>query len=224
METILEIYASDEDPEYPVWCFDERPCVLHEDVIAPLPMEPEKPKREDYTYERNGTAVLLMAYNIHTGERHAEVRERRTANDYAEFMDALVKAQPHAKGLRIIEDNLNTHKDGSFYTRFPCAEARSLASNIEHIYTPKHASWLNMVEIEFAALSRQCLDRRIPTLAILKREILVWVEQRNYRGDRIYWQFTMPKARATFEKAYHKVCPLNPKPKQQAVDDWTLSI
>ena len=224
MENVLDLYASEEDPENPIWSYDERPCVLHDDCLAPLPMEPGKPKREDYTYQRNGTAVTLMAYNIHTGERRVEVRERRTANDYAEFMQALVNSQPQATTIRIIEDNLNTHKDGSFYTRFHAAEARRLSKKIEHIYTPKHASWLNIIEIEFSVLTRQCLDRRIASLEELRKEILAWVEKRNALGVRVEWQFTTPKARLTFQKAYRGICPENPHSSLDANGGWKLSI
>jgi DDE superfamily endonuclease len=187
-------------------------------------MEPGKPRHEGYTYERSGTAVALMAYNIHTGERRVEVRERRTSNDYAEFMQALADSQPEAKTIRIIEDNLNIHKDGSFYTRFHHEEARRLSQKIRHIYTPKHASWLNIIKIEFLVLTRQCLDRRIATIKLLRQEILTWAEKRNATGVRVEWQFTTPKARRTFQKACHDICRENPTSSLDCIGEWRLPI
>lgn len=220
METILDLYASPYDPEYPIWCFDERPCVLHGDTIIPLPMAVGKPKREDYTYKRLGTAVVLLAYNIHTTERRLTVLPQRTRKEYAAFMRDLINDQPQTTTIRVIEDNLNTHNDGSFYKTFPAAQARALSTKIQHIYTPKHASWLNMAELEFSALSQQCLDRRIPTLERLSKECTAWVEKRNQRAEPIEWQFTTPKARQTFQRAYHDICPCNPPPESTEV--WRL--
>lgn len=222
MEELLELYASEEPPEREsVWCFDERPCVLQDDVIAPLPMKPGSPKREDYTYQRNGSAALLMAYNIHTGERFAEIRAHRTAVDYAEFVDALRKHCADDTTIHLIEDNLNTHKNGSFYSAFNAEHARELATTIVHHYTPKHASWLNMVELEFSVLTQQCLDRRIGSIEKLRDEIMAWVQERNQSGVRVQWQFTMPKAREKFNRTYHRICAGN---HLRLTDDWKLSI
>lgn len=221
MESLLELYAAEPNEGESVWCFDERPCVLHQDCILPLPMRPGSSKREDYTYQRMGTASLLMAYNIHTAERFAQVRNRRTANDYADFMQTLAALQPEIKRIHLIEDNLNTHKNGSFYSAFSADEARRLSALFEHHYTPIHASWLNMIELDFSALTRQCLDRRIGSIDLLSREILAWVEHRNKKGIRIDWQFTVPIARQKFQRAYHLVCPSNPN---KLDDNWKLSI
>lgn len=218
---MLDMYQAKPVAGEAVWSFDERPCVLHEDYIAPLPMAPNASKREDYTYKRNGSAALLMAYNIHTGQRVAQIRKRRTANDYAEFMQALADQQPGIQRIHLIEDNLNTHKNGSFYTAFPAHEARRLAVLFEHHYTPKHASWLNIIEIDFSVLTRQCLDRRIGSIEVLEREILAWVEQRNRSGQCIEWQFTLPKAREKFQRFYHNVCDHNPL---AITNDWVLTI
>jgi transposase len=221
MEELLELYQAEPRQGEAVWSFDERPCVLHDDCIAPLPMKPKASKREDYTYKRNGTASLLMAYNIHTGERVAQIRKHRTANDYAEFMQSLADRQPGIHRIHLMEDNLNTHKNGSFYTAFSAHEARRLATLFEHHYTPKHASWLNIIELDFSALSRQCLDRRIGTIEELEREVLAWVEKRNISGACIQWQCTLPKARQKFQRFYHTVCDQNP---QALSDDWVLRI
>jgi recombinational DNA repair ATPase RecF len=139
-------------------------------------------------------------------------------------MQALADSQPQAKTIRIIEDNLNTHEDGSFYTRFHREQAQRLSQKIMHIYTPKHASWLNIIEIEFSVLTRQCLDRRIATIELLRQEILTWAEKRNANGVRVEWQFTIPKARRTFQKAYHDICRENPTFSLDSIGEWRLPI
>lgn len=150
--------------------FDERPCQLLSEVIAPLPMKPGKLFKEDNEYQRHGTAVVLLAYDLDSGQRYVEVRKRRTKRDYAEFMQALrLQHYPNAQQIHILQDNLNTHQPGSFYDHFDAVTAHELSKQFVFHYTPTHASWLNMAEIEFAALSKQCLDRGIGDLATLEK-------------------------------------------------------
>ncbi len=145
-----------------------------------------------------------------TGRRFAQVHERRTKREYALFFKALAEEFPDAEKIRVVQDNLNTHNTGSFYEHLPATEAFALAQRFEFVYTPKSASWLNMIEIEFSALSRQCLNRRIPTLAELERELLALVKERDAKRIKIDWQFSIESARSKFSKRYHTVCPENP--------------
>lgn len=206
MEGVLDFYAQPADPQKPRFCFDERPCQLLADVIAPLPTQPNQPRRQDNEYKRNGTAVVLLAYDLDSGQRYVQVRKRRTKRDYAEFMQhLLVTHYPQAHQLHILQDNLNTHQAGSFYERFEVVTAHELANRFVFRYTPVHASWLNMAEIEFAALSKQCLDRRIGDIVTLEKEVQAWVEERNREGVKINWLFDTPQARTKFKRHYVKI-------------------
>ena len=212
MEDVLHLYALPYDPKRPLICFDERPCQLIDDVLVPLPLEPGKPKREDYHYKRNGVCTVFVAFEPLTGWRFAQVRKRRTKRDYAEFAKELAQRYPQAEKTVLVQNNLNTHSPGSFYQAFTAEEAFALAQRFEMHYTPLKASWLNtesastcsMVEIELSILSKQCLDRRIGDMAILVREVLAWVEKRNAKRATIQCQFTKEIARGTFAKFYLK--------------------
>jgi transposase len=205
MEDLLDLYAKPYDPAYPVICFDERPCQLLGDKVAPLPTEPGQPKREDCHYERHGTAALLVAVEPLSGQRFVQVRSHRTKQDYAEFMAALSSRYPEAESIRLVQDNLNTHTQGAFYEWFAPAEARALATKFEFHYTPIHASWLNMAEIELAALAKGCLDRRIPTIELLEQEVQALVQKRNEACATITWRFTTPHARKKLERHYDHI-------------------
>ncbi len=205
MERVLDVYEKPYDGDYPVVCFDERPCQLLEDVLQPLPIKEGQEKREDYHYKRNGTAVVLAAIEPATGTRLMEVREQRTKTDYSEFMQKLAASYPNAKKIILIQDNLNTHNSSSFYENLPADKAFALSTRFEMIYTPKKASWLNMAEIEFSALSKQCLDRRIGDIGTLNKEVQAWVKVRNKNRVKIRWQFTKEKARETFERFYAQI-------------------
>ena len=198
----MDLYEQPYDPHYPLICFDERPCQLIGDVLVPLPMEPGKPKRQDYQYQRHGVCTLFMAFEPLSGWRFVQVRQQRTKKDYAQFMQALAQQFPQAKKIRLIQDNLNTHSPGSFYEAFRPHQAFALAQRFEMHYTPKKASWLNMVEIELSVLSKQCLDRRIADIETLRREVLAWVKARNAKRATVHWQFTKSKARCKFKKFY----------------------
>ena len=169
-------------------------------------MSPDKAKRDHYEYQKNGSWCVFLAFEPHTGFRYGEVRERRTSSDYAEYMQTLLTHHsPAAKAIRLVQDNLNTHTPGSFYEVLPPAEAIALAQKFALHYTPQKGSWLNMAEIEFAALSKQCLDRRIPDLPTLRREVLAWATQRNDDQTAVEWTFAQPDARKKLHRHYEKV-------------------
>lgn len=205
MEQVLDTYEKPYDEKYPVLSFDERPCQLLEDVLTPTLPQAGKTKREDYHYKRNGTCCVLMAIEPLTGKRIIEVRERRTKKDYKEFFEKISKAYPKAKKITVIQDNLNTHNPSSFYENMEAADAFKLTERFEMVYTPKKASWLNVIEIEFSALSRQCLDRRIGEFSKLKRETLKWAKKRSSDRVKIKWQFTKNNAREKFDQIYLNV-------------------
>jgi hypothetical protein len=209
MEKVLWLYAQPYDERYPVVCFDERPCFLIGDEIEPLSMQTGKVLREHYTYEKNGSCALLAAIEPLTGKRQAAVYERRTKKEYALFLKALSEAYPEAVKIRLVQDNLNTHNISSFYEHFPAAEAFALAQRFEFYYTPKSASWLNMIEIEFSALVKQCLDRRIPSQELLNKEVIAIVKERNDKQIKIHWQFSIGAARSKMNSAYQEVNPGN---------------
>jgi hypothetical protein len=204
MEKVLRLYALPYDPKRPVICFDERPCFLIGDVVIPVPMRSGKPKREDYHYSKHGSCALFMAFEPHTGRRWAKVYDRRTTKEYSHFMQHLSEQFSDAEVIELVQDNLNTHQGGSFYAHLNPEEAFALAQRFEMHFTPKGASWLNMIEIEFSALSRQCLDRRIPCQRQLEREVLAWLDERNAKGITVTWQFSIQAARDKLERHYQK--------------------
>ena len=205
MEQVLDIYERPYDPDYPVVCFDERPCQLLGDVLMPIPMKPGRVERQDYEYKRNGTCVVLMAVEPLAGRRVITVTERRTKKDYAEFMKALVASYPAAEKILLVQDNLNTHNPSSFYEAFPAAEAFAMAQRFEMVYTPKKASWLNIAEIELSALSKQCLDRRIAEMKTLAAQVGSWTKQRNRLKTGISWNFTKNDARNKLSRHYDTI-------------------
>jgi hypothetical protein len=204
MEDVLDVYALAYDPERPQVCVDERPCQLLGDTLVPIPMQPGKCYKYDYHYERKGVCNLFIAVEPLTGFRFAQVRAHRTKVDYAEFMKAFVELPRYAnvKQFRLVQDNLNTHTAGSFYQAFDPEEARQLKQRFEYHYTPTNGSWLNMAEIELSAISKQCLDRRIPTQDELEREVLTCVKERNDNAVKITWRFTTADAREKLKRHY----------------------
>lgn len=205
MEQILALYAQPYDELYPVICFDERPCFLIGERVAGLEMKAGKPAREHYAYAKHGSCALLMAIEPLTGKREAQVFSRRTKHEYALFMKELSAAYPEARKIRVVQDNLNTHSTSSFYESFSAEEAFSLAQRFEFYYTPKSASWLNMIEIEFSALSKQCLSRRIATKEELTKEVLSLVKEREEKAIKIDWQFSIESARGKLNRHYREV-------------------
>jgi len=203
MEDVLDLYAEEPDPKCPVVCFDESPTQLIGEVRQPIPAAPGQLERYDCEYKRNGTANLFIILDVHRPWRKVKVTERRAAEDYAQCMRELVDVDyPNAERIRVVQDNLSIHSAGSLYQAFPPAEARRILRRLEFHYTPKHASWLNMVEIEIGVLRSQCLDRRIDTKEQLESEIAAWERQRNASAARIKWMFTTDKARAKMGRAY----------------------
>lgn len=205
MEQVLDVYEQEYNAKRPVLCFDERPCQLIGDVLVPIPVRPGQPKREDYHYQRNGTCVVLLAVEPLSGKRIVDVREQKTKKDYAVFMQKVAQEYKDAEKIILIQDNLNTHNPSSFYENLKAQEAFELMQRFELVYTPKKASWLNMAEIEFSALSKQCLDRRIAQMACLAKEVYAWVKERVRLKVKIHWQFTKNKARDKFQRTYEYI-------------------
>jgi len=203
MEDVLDLYAEEPNPKRPVVCFDESPTQLIGEMRQPIPAAPGQLERFDCEYKRNGTANLFIFLDVHRPWRKVKVTERRSAEDYAHCMREVVDVHcPDAERVRVVQDNLSTHSAGALYQAFPPAEARRILRRLEFHYTPKHASWLNMVEIEIGVLRGQCLDRRIDSNEQLEAEIAAWERQRNASGARIKWMFTIDKARAKMGRAY----------------------
>lgn len=212
MEDVLDLYAAKPDPKRPVVCFDESPTQLIGEVREPIPAQPGQLERYDCEYRRNGTANLFVFLDVHRPWRHVKVTDRRTSRDFAECMRELVDVHhPEADVVRVVLDNLSTHSLGALYESFEPTEARRLAQKLEFHFTPKHASWLNMVEIEIGVLRGQCLDRRIGERSKLEKEIRSWERARNKAGARIKWMFTTDKARAKMGRAYPAVELRRPK-------------
>lgn len=213
MEDVLSVYSQPAKPGRGRICFDERPCQLLNDVIAALPLQPGKVTKEDSEYVRQGTCVVLLAYDLDTGQRYTQVRKQRTKADYAEFMHEIVTTYyGDIEYVDLVQDNLNTHKYGSFYEHLPLAQARLLSRKLMFHYTPKHGSWLNVAEIEFSALARQCLNRRIGNLDELARQVGLWTDERNERAIKAHWSFTVATAEDKLSRWYEQVNPVN-KPK-----------
>jgi hypothetical protein len=211
MEQLLWLYALPYDPQYPVICFDERPCFLIGDKVDPLALQTGKVRKEHYAYEKLGSCALLAAIEPLTGQRIAQVHAQRTKREYALFCQALAAAYPEAIKIRLVQDNLNTHDISAFYENLPADEAFALAERFEFYFTPKSASWLNMIEIEFSALTRLCLDRRIPTVAKLEREVLALISERCSQKVKINWQFSIQSARTKLNSRYVAVHQVNKK-------------
>ena len=203
MEDVLDLYAEPYDPQRPVVCFDETSTQLLADVSEPLPAKPGRPKREDYEYRREGTRNLFLACEPLAGWRHVAVTQRRTTEDFAHEMRWLVdEAYPDVSLVRVVLDNLNTHRKALLYQTFPAGEARRIARKLEFHYTPKHGSWLNMAEIEFSIFSRSCLKKRLPDETALCREIHALELERNEAQARINWRFNILDARTKLHRLY----------------------
>lgn len=205
MEQLLALYALPYNPLYPVICYDERPCFLIGDLLEPLALQTGQVRKEHYAYEKLGSCALLAAIEPLTGQRLAQVHGQRTKREYTLFCQALAAPYPEAIKIRLVQDNLNTHDTSAFYEHLPADEALALAKRFEFYYTPKSASWLNMIEIEFSALARGCLQRRIPTQAQLEREVLALVAERQVKGIKITWQFSVQAARRKLNAHYTRV-------------------
>jgi len=203
MEDVLELYHAPHDPLFPLLCMDESSKQLIGEVHAPIPAAPGHARIEDHEYVRNGVAAIFMEVEPLGGRRHVEITERRTSVDWAAFVKGMLDERyPHALKVRLVMDNLNTHGIASLYEAFPPQEARRLAERLEIHYTPKHGSWLNVAEIELSVLQGQCLNRRIPALAMLRDETAAWEADRNNRISKIDWRFTTADARIKLKRLY----------------------
>jgi hypothetical protein len=203
MEDVLDLYAEEPDPKRPLVCFDESPIQLLGEVRQPVPAKPGQLERYDCEYKRNGTANLFVFFEVHRSWRKVKVTNCRAAVDFATCMRELTDAHfPKAERIRVVLDNLSTHSAGALYQAFPADEARRVLRRLEFHYVPKHASWLNMVEIEIGVLAVQCLDRRIASIEQLAKETAAWEKQRNAARARIKWMFTTEKARTKMARAY----------------------
>jgi len=206
MEDVLSTYELPYDEDYPQVCLDEKLVTLRADVVEPLPVQPGQPERIDYEYERAGTANLFVMVERLTGYRHVEVTQRRTAVDYALRLKWLAdECYPNAKKIRLVQDNLNTHRLANLYLVFPPDEARRLAQRFELHYTPTHGSWLNMAEIEIGIFERGCLGRRVPNLIVLQRRVAALEAERNTAQATINWRFTTGDARIRLARLYPKL-------------------
>jgi hypothetical protein len=206
MEDVLAIYEMPYNQDYPVICMDESCKQLIGDVQEPMACAPGRPARVDHEYVRNGVAEIFLEVEPLTGRRHVEAAEHRTKKDWAWWIKGMLDERyPHAKEVRLVMDNLNTHCPASLYEAFPPSEARRLVARLDIHYTPKHGSWLNMAEIELSALSAQCLNRRIPDLPATQRHIIAWEHDRNNRHPAIRWRFTAADARIKLRHLYPKL-------------------
>ena len=205
MERVLWVYALPYDPLCPVVCFDERPCFLIGQEVTPLNVKPGRVAKEHYAYTKNGSCCLLAAIEPKTGARLARLFPQRTKREYALFLRELAARYPAAEKIRLGQDNLNTHDLSALYESLPAEEAFALAQRFEFFFTPKAASWLNMIEIEFSALARECLHRRIPSFDTLEREIMALVAERAAKAIKIDWQFSLGQARDRFARHYRRV-------------------
>ena len=210
MEDVLEVYTRPYDPDRPVVCLDEASKQLVADVTPPLPMQPGQPARQDYEYERCGTANLFMVFEPLAGQRRVKVTGQRTSADLALVLRELADGTyADADKIVLVMDNLNTHKLAVLYQAFPPEEARRLCERFDIHYTPKHASWMNMAETELSVLGRQCLNRRIADPDFLKREVTAWEEKRNRAQVKVDWQFTTADARIKLKRLYPKLEPVD---------------
>lgn len=205
MERILHIYQKPYDPRFPVICYDERPCFLIGDRVSGIEMKADQPTREHYAYQKNGSCNLLMTIEPLTGKRIADVFDRRRKREFALHFQKVAKKFPKAEKITVILDNLNTHNESSFYQTFDAEEAFRLSQLFEFVYTPPRASWLNIIEIEFSAISRLCLNRRIPSKPEVEQEVLSIIKDREDKKIKIDWQFSKEKARKKMKRHYQKI-------------------
>lgn len=205
MERILWLYRLPYNPLRPILCYDERPCFLIGDLVAGQPMKEGQVAREHYSYEKLGSCSLLATIEPLTGKRIADVFDQRRKVEFALHFQKIAQRYPDAEKIIVILDNLNTHNASSFYEVFEAEEAFRLSQRFEFVHTPKSASWLNMIEIEFSAISRLCLNRRIPSKEKLEKEVLAIITERSEKQIKINWQFSIETAREKLNRHYQKV-------------------
>jgi hypothetical protein len=206
MEDVLDVYHAPYDPLFPLVCMDESNKQLVGEVHVPLAPAPGRGQILDHEYVRNGVAEIFLEVEPLTGRRHVDITEQRTRKDWAAFIKGMLDERyPHATKVRLVMDNLNTHSAASLYEAFEPEEARRLARRLEIHYTPKHGSWLNVAEIELSALNTQCLNRRIPDIGLMRKEVAAWERERNNRAVAIDWRFTAEDARIKLKRLYPKL-------------------
>jgi len=206
MEDVLDLYHAPYDPQFPLVCMDESNKQLVGEVHAPLALAPGRGQIVDHEYGRHGVAEIFLEIEPLTGRRHVDITERRTRKDWATFIKGMLDERyPDALKVRLVMDNLNTHSTASLYETFAPEEARRLARRLEIHHTPKHGSWLNVAEIELSALNGQCLNRRIPNIDLMRKEVAAWELDRNNRSAAVDWRFTTENARIKLKRLYPKL-------------------
>ena len=202
MERVLDVYRRPYDPAFPVVCMDETPRQLIREIRMPVPSAPGRTRRQDYEYRRCGTCNVFMANEPLAGRRMTKVTARRTKRDWALFLRDIAHHYPDAKRILLVMDNLSTHRPGALYDAFPPAEAKALWDRFEFVYTPKHGSWLNVAEVELNVLIRQCLNRRIDAIDVLRHEVAAWQAARDRIQAKVNWRFTTDDARIKLKRLY----------------------
>ncbi len=202
MEQVLDVYRRPYDKALPVVCMDETPRQLIRETRRPIPAEPGQPARHDYEYQRCGTCNVFMATEPLAGKRTTRVTERKTKIDWAHFLADIAARYPDAQTITLVMDNLNTHRPGALYEAFPPAQAKALWDRFEFVFTPKHGSWLNVAEVELNVMIRQCLNRRIDSIDILRQEVAAWQAARDRLQAKVNWQFTTDDARVKLKRLY----------------------
>jgi len=211
MERILAVYVRPYNHRNPVICYDERPCFLIGEIVKGLEMKAGEVQKNHYAYEKLGSCNLLATIEPLSGKRIVEITDQRRKIEFAKHFQKVAAAFPEAEKITVILDNLNTHNESSFYEAFSAEQAKRLSDKFEFVYTPPKASWLNMIEIEFSAISRLCLDRRIASKEELEKEVSAIVKERTKKAIKINWQFSLEKARTKLNRHYQEVNPVNEK-------------
>ncbi len=202
MEKVLDVYRRPYDAAFPVVCMDETPRQLIRETRVPIPAGPGQPARHDYEYARCGTCNVFMAAEPLAGRRLTKVTERKTKVDWAQFLGDIAARYGDATKITLVMDNLNTHRPGALYEAFPPAQAKALWDRFEFVYTPRHGSWLNVAEVELNVMIRQCLNRRIDCIEVLRREVAAWQASRDSIKAKVDWQFTTDDARIRLKRLY----------------------
>jgi hypothetical protein len=202
MELVLDVYKRPYDARYPVVCMDESPKQLIAETKTPIPLAPGRAEMHDYEYRRCGVCNIFLACEPLAGKRRVSIRERKTKQDWACFLQEIAEQWEGAEKITLVMDNFGTHTPGAIYETFPPDKAKALWDKFEFVYTPKHGSWLNMAEIELNVLTAQCLKRRMNNIKIVIKEASAWQEARNNKYAKVNWQFTTEDARIKLYRLY----------------------
>ena len=202
MEMVLDVYKRPFDPLHPIICMDESPKQLISETRKLIPASPGRSAKYDYEYKRCGVSNIFLACEPLAGKRMIKITDRRTALDWAGFIEDIAVQYEQAEKITLVMDNLNTHNAGSFYEKFPPEKAKALWDRFEFVHTPKHGSWLNIAEIELNVLWSQCLKRRIDDIEMVRKEAVAWQDTRNNKNSKVNWQFTTADARVKLSRLY----------------------